>query len=47
MVNKHATSQEIEKVAIREGMVTLNNSARQYVLDGITSVDEMSRTSLI
>jgi type II secretory ATPase GspE/PulE/Tfp pilus assembly ATPase PilB-like protein len=46
MVNKHATSQEIEKVAIREGMVTLNESARQYVIDGITSIDEMSRTSL-
>jgi type IV pilus assembly protein PilB len=46
MVNKHATSQEIEKVAIREGMVTLNESARQYVIEGITSIDEMSRTSL-
>ncbi len=47
MVNKHATSHEIEKVAIREGMVTLNQAARQYVLDGITSIDEMSRTSLV
>ena len=47
LVNKHATSHEIEKVAIREGMVTLNESARQYVLDGITSIDEMSRTSLV
>lgn len=46
MVNKHATSHEIEKAAIRKGMVTLNESARQYVLDGITSIDEMSRTSL-
>lgn len=46
MVNKHATSHEIEKVAIREGMVTLDEAARQYVFDGITSIDEMSRTSL-
>ena len=47
LVNKHATSHEIEKVAIREGMVTLNEAARQYVLDGVTSIDEMSRTSLV
>lgn len=46
MVNKHATSHEIEKVATREGMITLNEAARQYVIDGVTSIDEMSRTSL-
>lgn len=47
LVNDHATSLEIEKVAIKNGMITLNESARQYVLDGITSIDEMSRISLI
>jgi len=46
MVNNHATSHEIEKVAIGQGMVTLNESARQLVLNGITSLDEMSRLSL-
>ena len=46
MVNKHATSHDIEKVARKQGMVTLNQSARQLVLDGITSLDEMSRLSL-
>jgi len=46
MINNHATSHEIEKVAIKQGMVTLNESARQYVLDGTTSIDEMSRLSL-
>jgi len=46
LVNDHATSLEIEKVAIKNGMITLNESARQYVLDGTTSIDEMSRISL-
>jgi len=47
MVNRHATSHEIEKAAVKQGMVTLSDSARQYVLDGITSISEMSRLSLI
>jgi len=46
LVNEHANSTEIEKVAIKNGMITLNESARQYVLDGVTSIDEMSRISL-
>ena len=47
LVNDHATSHEIEKVAIKNGMITLNEAARQYVIDGVTSIDEMSRISLI
>jgi len=47
LVNKHASSKEIEKVAIKNGMVTLHDSARQYVLDGVTSIEEMMRISLI
>lgn len=47
LVNNHATSVEIEKVAIKNGMTTLDESARQYVLDGVTSIDEMSRISLV
>jgi len=47
LVNKHATSREIEKVARKNGMITLNESARQYVLDGTTSIEEMMRISLI
>ena len=47
IVNKHATSREIEKVAKKNGMITLNASARQYVMDGITSIDEMMRISLV
>jgi type IV pilus assembly protein PilB len=47
LVNKHATSREIGKVARKNGMITLNESARQYVLDGTTSIEEMMRVSLI
>jgi len=47
LVNKHANSKEIEKVAIKNGMTTLNESAREYVLDGTTSIEEMMRISLI
>ena len=47
LVNKHATSGEIEKVARESDMITLQESARQFVLDGITSMDEMTRISLI
>ncbi len=47
LVNKHATAREVEKVAIKNGMVTLSESARQYVLDGVTSIEEMMRISLI
>ena len=47
LVNRHATSREIEKVALKDQMITLNDSARQFVLDGITSIEEMMRISLI
>ena len=47
LVNKHATSREIEKVAKKYGMITLKASAQQYVMDGITSVEEMMRISII
>jgi type IV pilus assembly protein PilB len=46
LVNKHATSKEIEKVARNNGMITLAESARQYVIDGVTSIEEMIRISL-
>jgi len=47
LVNKRATSKEIEKTAIQNGMNTLSESARQYVIDGITSIEEMIRISLV
>jgi len=47
LVNKHATSREIEKIARSNGMITLNESAREYVINGVTSLEEMMRISLI
>jgi type IV pilus assembly protein PilB len=47
MVNEHATSKEIEKIARKNGMNTLSESARQYVIDGTTSIEEMIRISLV
>ncbi len=47
MVNKRATSKEIEKIARQNGMNTLSESARQYVIDGTTSIEEMIRISLV
>jgi type IV pilus assembly protein PilB len=47
IVNKRATSKEIEKIARKNGMITLNESARQYVMDGTTSIEEMIRISLV
>jgi type IV pilus assembly protein PilB len=46
LVNQHAPSHEIEKAAKANGMITLRESAVQYVLDGKTSVDEMLRITL-
>jgi type IV pilus assembly protein PilB len=46
LVNQHAPSHEIEKAAKANGMLTLRESAVQYVLDGKTSVDEMLRISI-
>jgi type IV pilus assembly protein PilB len=46
LVNKHAPAHEIEQVAKRNGMLTLKDSARQYVLDGKTSIDEMHRITI-
>ncbi|MEE9189901.1 MAG: ATPase, T2SS/T4P/T4SS family [Candidatus Neomarinimicrobiota bacterium] len=46
LVNKHAPAHEIEHAAKRNGMLTLRESARQYVLEGKTSIDEMYRITI-
>ncbi len=46
LVNKHATAKEIEKAAVSNGMITLRDSALEYVKTGQTSVDEMIRLTL-
>ncbi|MFQ6609354.1 MAG: GspE/PulE family protein, partial [Fidelibacterota bacterium] len=46
MVINRASAREIEKQAVSEGMITLKNAAKKYVLDGRTSIEEVMRISL-
>ncbi len=45
LIAKSATSDEIMKAAEEEGMSTLRNSAKKYVLEGVTSVEELVRAT--
>lgn len=42
-ISRGATADEIEKAAVREGMKTLRMSAVRYVLEGITTIEEVRR----
>ena len=43
VISSKGTTEEIEKVALEEGMSTLHLSAARLVREGITSVDELKR----
>ncbi len=45
MVNRGATADELKEAACRAGMQTLQDSARDLVLKGITTVSEMERAT--
>jgi len=45
VISKNSTAEEIKEVAMEEGMHTLRQSATRYVLDGITSINEMKKVS--
>ena len=45
IVSRNGSAEEIKAVALEEGMRTLHMSAAEYVLDGITSYNEMMRVS--
>ena len=47
LVNSQATSREIEIMAKNNGMITLGESARKNVIEGVTSIKEMMRVSLV
>ncbi|MBC8402126.1 MAG: Flp pilus assembly complex ATPase component TadA [Candidatus Marinimicrobia bacterium] len=47
LVNRHAVASEIEEAAVRNGMVTLHQTALHYVVTGRTSSDEMMRVTLV
>ena len=42
---REVAAEEIENQAIREGMKTLVTSANQYVLQGITTIEEVHRVA--
>lgn len=44
-ISHRANAEEIKRIAMNEGMQTLRMSATRYVLDGITTIDEMMRIS--
>lgn len=43
VISKGSTADEIEKIALAEGMKTLRMAAAEYALQGITTVDEVTR----
>ncbi len=45
IISKGGTAEDIKNKALEEGMSTLRMSATKYVLEGITSVQEMMRVS--
>lgn len=46
LIAHHATTDEIRTLAIREGMKTMHESARELVLEGTTSISELQRISV-
>ncbi len=47
MILKHATTEEIEKAAVKEGMVTLRESALAKLRNGLTTVEEVIRETKV
>ena len=45
MIAAKASADEIENQAVREGMTTLRMAARDYVIQGVTTVSEMQRVA--
>lgn len=41
MISKSVTSEQIKEVAVSEGMMTLWETCKQFVLDGTTSIEEL------
>lgn len=45
IIEKNGTADEIKEEALKEGMKTLRMSASQYVIEGVTTIDEMKKVS--
>jgi len=46
LIKKHATSQELGKQAIKQGMETLKQDGIHKVFEGITDIKEVRRVSV-
>lgn len=46
IINKNGSAAEIQEAALNEGMHTLRESAKTYVLQGITTISEMKRLTM-
>jgi len=44
-VNRNASSSELEEIAIRHGMITLKQDGERKVAEGITTAEELSRST--
>ena len=45
IITEHGSTEQIETMAMSQGMHTLRMSAAEYVLEGVTTVDEMLKVS--
>lgn len=43
IINNHGSTAEVHDMALKEGMVSLRQSAAQYVLQGVTSISELNK----
>ena len=44
-VNRNASSGELEKIAVRHGMITLKEDGEAKVAAGVTTADELNRSA--
>ena len=45
IITAHGSTDEIKAAALAQGMHTLRMSAAQYVLEGVTTIEEMLKVS--
>lgn len=47
LIDKGATADELRGYAVEQGMITLKNSARELVIKGVTTVEELLRVTYV
>ena len=46
LIVKHATSAEIQHMAVEQGMITMRQDGYLKALDGVTTLDEVNRVTI-